>query len=224
MAEHLDHFEPTVSFPTRAILLSVLGPTRCDVAEPEQDDDALLTGAAVEVRTRYFPGQWAPGYEVVETLNGGYRIRRRGSQDVLTEVFATDDVRVASDPPKTDNARTGPKNGRPTIVKSHPILPVDSEQPPAGEKWIGWIQTTVRRESDVALRLGQSLSRSAMNIAPFSLLRHPLEAAARFGHSPQDLTGKVMESVFSRLETLRSQLEAIENSNPARSEDDAHRT
>jgi len=50
-------------------------------------------GATVEVRTRYLPGQWAHGYEVAEVLSGGYRIRRRGSQEVLSEVFSASDVR-----------------------------------------------------------------------------------------------------------------------------------
>jgi len=50
-------------------------------------------GATVEVRTQYLAGQWAHGYEVAEVLPGGYRIRRRGTQEVLSEVFRAADVR-----------------------------------------------------------------------------------------------------------------------------------
>jgi len=54
----------------------------------------VLKGDRVEVRTRYQPGQWAQGYEVAETLEGGYRVFRRGSQDVLPDVFGPADVRL----------------------------------------------------------------------------------------------------------------------------------
>jgi len=53
----------------------------------------VLAGATVEVRTRYLVGQWAHGYEVAEVLPDGYRVRRRGSQEVLAEVFPAGDVR-----------------------------------------------------------------------------------------------------------------------------------
>ena len=54
-------------------------------------------GASVEVRTRYLRGQWAQGYEVAEVLPTGYRIRRRGSQEVLPDVFSIADVRSYGD-------------------------------------------------------------------------------------------------------------------------------
>ena len=50
-------------------------------------------GANVEVRTHYLDGQWAHGYEIAEILPGGYRLRRRGSREVLSEVFEPADVR-----------------------------------------------------------------------------------------------------------------------------------
>jgi len=53
----------------------------------------VLAGVTVEVRTRYLAGQWAHGYEVAEVLPDGYRVRRRGSQEVLAEVFPAGDVR-----------------------------------------------------------------------------------------------------------------------------------
>ena len=54
----------------------------------------VLKGDHVEVRTRYQAGQWAHGYEVAETLEGGYRVLRRGSQEVLPDVFEPADVRL----------------------------------------------------------------------------------------------------------------------------------
>jgi hypothetical protein len=50
-------------------------------------------GANVEVRTRYLDGQWAHGYEIAEILPSGYRVRRRGTGEVLSEVFRAADVR-----------------------------------------------------------------------------------------------------------------------------------
>jgi len=58
----------------------------------------VLAGATVEVRTRYLVGQWAHGYEVAEVLPDGYRVRRRGSQEVLAEVFAAADLRPDGEP------------------------------------------------------------------------------------------------------------------------------
>jgi len=57
----------------------------------------VLAGATVEVRTRYLAGQWAHGYEVVEVLPDGYRVRRRGSQEVLADVFTAADLRPDGD-------------------------------------------------------------------------------------------------------------------------------
>lgn len=54
-------------------------------------------GVSVEVRTRYMRGQWAQGYEVAEVLPTGYRILRRGSQEVLPDVFSIADVRSYGD-------------------------------------------------------------------------------------------------------------------------------
>ena len=54
----------------------------------------VLKGDHVEVRTRYQAGQWAHGYEVAEALEGGYRVFRRGSQEILPDVFEPADVRL----------------------------------------------------------------------------------------------------------------------------------
>ena len=56
--------------------------------------ERVLKGDLVEVRTRYQAGQWAHGYEVAEALEGGYRVLRRGSQEVLPDVFGPADVRL----------------------------------------------------------------------------------------------------------------------------------
>lgn len=53
----------------------------------------VRAGALVEVRTRYQAGQWAHGYQVAEVVDGGFRIMRRGSWEVLPEVFGPADVR-----------------------------------------------------------------------------------------------------------------------------------
>lgn len=61
---------------------------------PVPDRQGVLAGAIVAVRTRYLEEQWAHGYEVAEVLDSGYRVRRGGSQEVLTEIFADVDVRA----------------------------------------------------------------------------------------------------------------------------------
>jgi hypothetical protein len=57
----------------------------------------VLAGAIVAVRTRYLDEQWARGYEIAEVLPGGYRVRRRGSREVLSDVFQDVDVRADGD-------------------------------------------------------------------------------------------------------------------------------
>jgi hypothetical protein len=44
------------------------------------------------VRNRY-QGTWVRGFEVAETTDGGYRIRRLSDGSVLGEIFSRDDVR-----------------------------------------------------------------------------------------------------------------------------------
>jgi len=66
-------------------------------ASSTMDRQRVSAGARVEVRTRYIAGQWAHGYEIAQILPSGYRIRRRGSQEVLPEVFDAADVRADGD-------------------------------------------------------------------------------------------------------------------------------
>jgi len=57
----------------------------------------VVAGDNVEVRTRYQAGQWAHGYQIAEVLDEGYRILRRGSQEVIPQVIGTADVRLDGD-------------------------------------------------------------------------------------------------------------------------------
>lgn len=65
--------------------------------ESATERPGVLAGDNVEVRTRYQAGQWAHGYEVAEVLVAGYRVSRRGSQEVILEVFGSADVRLDGD-------------------------------------------------------------------------------------------------------------------------------
>jgi hypothetical protein len=55
----------------------------------------LRIGAAVDVRCR-FVGEWSEGFEVVERVEDGYRIRRLSDGSTLPDVFGFDDVRARS--------------------------------------------------------------------------------------------------------------------------------
>jgi len=46
----------------------------------------------VDVRNRY-QGTWTRGFEVAESTEAGYRIRRLSDGSVLDELFSRDDVR-----------------------------------------------------------------------------------------------------------------------------------
>ena len=52
----------------------------------------LEVGTSVEVRSR-FEQSWAGGFEVVEVLPEGYRVRRALDGSVLPAVFTPDEVR-----------------------------------------------------------------------------------------------------------------------------------
>src|SRR2546430_11486364 len=61
------------------------------------DRESLHPGSHVEVRNR-FTGAWSRGFELVEIVDGGYRIRRLSDDSVLPTVFLSEDVRPR--PPK----------------------------------------------------------------------------------------------------------------------------
>jgi hypothetical protein len=46
----------------------------------------------VEVRNR-FTGGWSRGFELVETVDGGYRVRRLSDGSILPTLFLPEDVR-----------------------------------------------------------------------------------------------------------------------------------
>lgn len=55
-------------------------------------EELVRPGTRVEVRSR-FDDRWARGFETVEVLVAGYRIRRVSDGSVLPVEFAFDDVR-----------------------------------------------------------------------------------------------------------------------------------
>ena len=52
----------------------------------------LAAGTAVDVRNRY-QGTWVRGFEVAESTEEGYRLRRLSDGTVLPELFSRDDIR-----------------------------------------------------------------------------------------------------------------------------------
>lgn len=55
--------------------------------------ERLQPGTRVDVRD-HFVGNWGRGFEVVEVLDTGVRLRRLSDGSVLPEVFGFDDVRA----------------------------------------------------------------------------------------------------------------------------------
>ncbi|MDQ3757713.1 MAG: hypothetical protein M3394_07680 [Actinomycetota bacterium] len=56
-------------------------------------EDLVKPGTRVEVRSR-FDSRWARGFEVVEVLPEGYRLRRLSDGSVLPADFPFEDVRL----------------------------------------------------------------------------------------------------------------------------------
>ncbi len=65
------------------------------VASRTPSRQRLRVGAAVDVRCR-FVGEWSEGFEVVERLEDGYRIRRMSDGSALPDLFGFNDVRASS--------------------------------------------------------------------------------------------------------------------------------
>jgi hypothetical protein len=57
-------------------------------SEPE----SLVPGRHVEVRNR-FTGAWSRGFELAESVDDGYRVRRLSDGSILPTVFLPEDVR-----------------------------------------------------------------------------------------------------------------------------------
>ena len=58
----------------------------------EPRERVLEEGTHVEVRNT-FDGRWTHGFVVVAAVDGGYRLRRSGEQDVLPRTVPADQVR-----------------------------------------------------------------------------------------------------------------------------------
>jgi hypothetical protein len=58
----------------------------------ERRREQLAVGTHVKVRNRY-RGSWTSGFDVVDTTDGGYWLRRDFDCEVLPRAFAADDVR-----------------------------------------------------------------------------------------------------------------------------------
>ena len=67
------------------------------VSVTSPDRGPLSPGSHVEVRNR-FTGTWSRGFDLVEIVDVGYRVRRLSDGSVLPTVFPPEDVRPR--PPK----------------------------------------------------------------------------------------------------------------------------
>jgi hypothetical protein len=63
-----------------------------DQGPAEHARPALAVGTEVEVRTGY-DRSWAPGFQIAEVTETGYRLRRASDRTTLPAVFPFDDVR-----------------------------------------------------------------------------------------------------------------------------------
>lgn len=61
-------------------------------ANDARADERLEPGSKVEVRRR-FDQHWSRGFEVAESLDDGYRLKRLSDGSVLPVVFDADEVR-----------------------------------------------------------------------------------------------------------------------------------
>jgi hypothetical protein len=64
----------------------------------------LREGTRIEVHSS-FNDTWSPGFEIAETVIGGYRVRRASDGSVLSGLVATDNVRVVPHPSFSRNPR-----------------------------------------------------------------------------------------------------------------------
>ena len=62
------------------------------VNRPDDHERDLPAGTEVEVRSR-FDDRWSDGFEIVETVARGYRVKRLSDGAVLPATFTHDDVR-----------------------------------------------------------------------------------------------------------------------------------
>ena len=126
---------------------AVAHPTDTKETEPER----ASPGTPVEVRTQYLPGQWAAGYEVAEVVQAGYRIRCKGSQNVLSEVFRFDDVRLESDPRKSGANLEGSSDR--SAPHSAPAQVDAASRASRSTAIVGMVQARAVREAAVVVRV-----------------------------------------------------------------------
>ena len=73
-------------------LTDLAPPSGPDMTDQSDDRPTLAAGTRVEVRSR-FDQRWSQGFEVIEALDRGYRVRRLSDRTELPVVIDADDVR-----------------------------------------------------------------------------------------------------------------------------------
>ncbi len=183
--------------PTRAVLVSVLGPS-CNAQIDDPKFERVPTGSLVEVRTRYVPGHWAHGYEVAETLPNGYRIRRCGSKEVLSEVFNDADVRLLESMPGP--ALVSVQRPETHLLKSESGIPV---RPPVRMRWLGQARAIAQERTSTIEPLGRSVGAIASNVVvSVRQLPGPLASIRQLRRLPQEVFELVLGEFAGRVEAL----------------------
>lgn len=197
MAESLEEDHRSTSpITTSDLLASVLGPGLEHESVEEPKTSQVARGSSIEVRTRYLPGQWAPGYEVVEALSSGYRVRRKGSRDVLTEVFGADDVRVAS-----LTTPESPPNPEGRSVMRFPADRLESNK-------ASWVEKLEKLDldsiiaSNSVLRLGKTVTEVALSTPPGRLLRGPLTRLGGLTQTGRNLASGAITAFLEQTDRL----------------------
>jgi hypothetical protein len=161
--------------------------------------EGVATGAMVEVRTRYAPGHWANGYEVAETLPSGYRIRRCGTKEVLSDVFSDKEVRLDVDPPEINPDRVLvriPKEVR-NQVESHRL-----RTSPIAARSFRFMSSTARREASAVIKLSVGVGRAGIQVgragynvfSPLENLARPVMSIGKFRLVPRQILGLALRS------------------------------
>ena len=82
----------------RDLALGLPGPpVTIDLHETPRSRWELTGGTEIEVHSS-FNNTWTPGFEIVETVIGGYRVRRASDHSVLPGLVASSDVRMIAHP------------------------------------------------------------------------------------------------------------------------------
>ena len=82
----------------RDLALGLPGPpVTIDLRETPPSRSELREGTDIEVHSS-FNNAWTPGFEVAETVIGGYRVRRASDHSLLPGLVASSDVRMVGHP------------------------------------------------------------------------------------------------------------------------------